>query len=139
MPALMLNKYDGTYPILGKKSVMAADMQTASKFLFEQNASDPILLQRVEENVGVALPPGDVTFVTTILDEAAVTAGCQSFPSGHTLPAGSSQIFTAVAVDGWGFVGWYHGTTLLSADAEALLAIPTSTAIVTIEARFEAI
>jgi hypothetical protein len=133
----MLNKYDGTFsPGSEKHSVVAASMEIAARVLAASQARDPVILQCVQEGIEVEVPAINVTFRTTVMPDTAELAGCVATPSMYVLPAGTTQIFTASPVTGWQFDHWDINGQTGSDEEVALLTIPSSTAIVEIQAVF---
>jgi hypothetical protein len=133
-----LNQYDGTFPVLGKQTVVAESLETAARVLNLQFSEDPVLIQRVKEGISVELPTTQTQFVTVVTPEEAQLAGNKSYPTAYTLTSGSKQIFTAEAVTGWHFVEWTINGSAVSSEPEALLTIPETVGILQIQAVFEA-
>ena len=85
------------------------------------------------------LPTQYVTFNSEAWDPTGTSAAtCSVTPGTYTVTAGTEQIFTAKAGEGWRFSKWQ----INGADAEggevAMLTIPTSeTGLVTVRAVFE--
>jgi hypothetical protein len=134
--SVTLNQYDGTFAVLGKKSVVALDMETAARVLNASYSEDPLLIQRVKEDIQVETPPTQVQFVTVVEDEAAALAGCTAVPEAFTVQAGTKQIFTATPVTGYHFVDWEILGSSVSSEAVALLTIPESSTVLQIVANF---
>lgn len=127
MPNTSYNQYNGTYESsVSVQSVIATDMQSAAKVLnANNNGLDPVLLQRVKENVQIEIP-SDVMFTTVVSPAEAATAGCSATPETYTLAAGTQQIFTAKEVEGWTFNKWQiNGTDVENSTAVMLLTIPS--------------
>jgi hypothetical protein len=133
----MLNKYDGTFsPGSEKHSVVAASMEIAARVLNQLQDRDPVILQCVQEGIAVEVPAINVTFRTSVMPDTAAIAGCSATPSEYVLPAGTTQIFTASPVTGWTFDHWEIEGADSGSDEVALLTIPSSTTIVSIQAIF---
>lgn len=141
--AQSLNQYIGTDSLGVATTIVAPDMTTACKVYFEDGNEDPVTMQCTKQGIKCVLPEQFVTFTTVVTDPTgASTAACSATPKAYTLLAGSTQIFTATAGEGWDFVKW----TIDGVDVEgdegtkpvALLTIPASPSPVVFEAHFQA-
>lgn len=141
-----LNQYIGTDSLGNQTTIVAEDMTTACEVYHDQEDADPILMQCTKQNIKCVLPTQYVTFNTVVKDSTggntAATAGCTATPVNYTLAAGTTQIFTATAVEGWTFTKWRIDGVDVEGDegtkAVALLTIPAAPTQITIEAVFTA-
>ena len=142
-----LNQYIGTDAVGNQTTIVAEDMTTACEVYAEQESKDPVLMQCTKQNIKCVLPTQYVTFNTVVKDSAgedtAATAGCTATPLTYTLAAGTEQIFTATAAEGWSFTKWQiNGTDVTGEEgtkAVAMLTIPASPTPVEIRAVFSAL
>ena len=106
----LLNIYSGTDATGNSTTVVAEDMRTAADIYKQTNDADPIILQRTKANVQCALPDVYVTFVAkcyNITTSSIMTnSTCKVAPGTYTVLAGTQQIFTAIAGEGFEFVKW---------------------------------
>ena len=106
----LLNIYSGTDATGNATVVVAEDMKTAADIYHQTNDADPIILQRTKAGVQCALPDVYVTFTAkcyNITTSSAMTgSSCRVAPGTYTVLAGTQQIFTAFAGDGFEFVKW---------------------------------
>ena len=141
MSTKLLNSYEATYEGGAKAVCNSQTMEEAAKILSEE--TEPSILQKVAAGIRVAVPDPALAFKTEVTGEGCYDAGCRSYPSaGGIVKAGDTVFLSAVAVDGYNFLGWYQGETLLSEDAEAAVVVASSSAVpavITYEARFEQI
>lgn len=142
MSVKMLNSYKATYVGGATALCNAQTMEEAAKILSEEN-QEPSVLQKTGSGIRVSVPDPALAFTTVVGDATAYTAGCRSYPEhGGQVKAGDTVFLTAVAAEGYNFVGWYQGTTKLSEDAEAAVVVESASpvpAVIEYEARFEAI
>jgi hypothetical protein len=140
MATKLLNSYEATYEGGAKAVCNAQTMEEAAKALSDE--TEPSILQKVAAGIHVLVPDPALAFKTAVAD-AMYTAGNRAYPvNGGIVKAGDTVFLSAVAVDGYRFIGWYQGETKLSEDAEAAVVVAsTSTvpAVITYEARFEQI
>lgn len=140
MATKLLNSYEATYEGGAKAVCNAQTMEEAAKALSDE--TEPSILQKVAAGIRVLVPDPALAFKTAVAD-AMYTAGNRAYPAnGGIVKAGDTVFLSAVAVDGYRFIGWYQGETKLSEDAEAAVVVAsTSTvpAVITYEARFEQI
>lgn len=140
--AQTLNIYNGTDATGNSTTIVAEDMATAATVYKRQNEADPIILQRTKAGVSCVLPEYYVTFKAEAYDQTtgAVTTACAVTPAAYYLLAGSKQVFTATAGEGYQFVKWQiDGADVADAtEPVAMLTIPESaTANCTIRAVFK--
>lgn len=106
----LLNIYSGTDATGNSSVIVAEDMKTAADIYHQTNDADPIILQRTKANVQCALPDVYVTFVAkcyNITTSSIMNGGsCKVAPGTFTVLAGTQQIFTAMAGEGFEFVKW---------------------------------
>ena len=144
--AQTLNIYAGTDATGNSTTIVAEDMATAATVYKKQNEADPIILQRTKAGVSCVLPDYYVTFTAEAYDQttSAVITACSVTPKTYTLVAGTKQLFTAVAGDGYEFVKWQidgedvvdtDGNTVT--DSVALLTIPETATTATIRGVFK--
>lgn len=140
--AQTLNQYIGTDNLGNQTTIVAEDMTTACAVYAEQESADPIIMQCTKQNIKCVLPTTFTTFNTVVKDKSAATAGCTATPLNYTLPAGTKQIFTATAAEGWKFDKWTIDGQDVSDEegtkAVAYLTIPASPTTIEIEAVFVA-
>jgi hypothetical protein len=127
-----LNQYTGTDPQGNGITIVAADMETACKVYKSQQESDPVQMQRTKQNIMCVLPENIVTFTAEAYAASGVATGCSVVPGTYTLIAGSKQIFTATAGEGFEFLKWQidgvdvtDDSGAVIADAVAILTIPS--------------
>lgn len=140
MATKLLNSYEATYESGAKAMCNAQTMEEAAAILTD-NAQEPSVLQKTAAGIRVAVPDPALAFTTEVVDDAAYTAGCRSYPAnGGQVKAGDTVFLSAVPAEGYNFTGWYQGTTLLSSDAEAAVVVESTSAVpavITYEAHFE--
>jgi hypothetical protein len=138
MSTKLLNSYEATYAGGAKAVCNSQTMEEAAKLLSEE--TEPSILQKVAEGIRVSVPDPALAFKTSVAD-AMYTAGNRAYPAnGGIVKAGDTVFLSAVAVDGYNFIGWYQGETKLSEDAEAAVVVASTSAVpavITYEARFE--
>lgn len=141
--AQTLNQYVGTNKVGAPVTIVAADMTSACQVYAAQESEDPVTMQCTKQNIKCVLPDIYVSFTTEVYDTTgvAVTAGCKATPGAYTLLAGSTQLFTAIPVEGWAFDHWeIDGTEVTGDEATketAMLTIPASPAPIKIRAVFK--
>ena len=142
MAIKLLNSYQATYEGGATALCNALTMEEAAKILTEAS-QEPSVLQKTGAGIRVSVPDPAIAFTTSVEDEAAYTAGCRSYPvNGGQVKTGDTVFLSAVAAEGYNFVGWYQGATKLSDDAEAAVVVESTSpvpAIIVYEAHFEAI
>lgn len=104
----LLNIYSGTDATGNATTIVAEDMETAAHIYKQTNDIDPIILQRTKSNVQCALPDVYVTFTAEAYNQTTSTVdkACKVTPATYTVLAGTQQIFTAIAADGYEFMKW---------------------------------
>jgi hypothetical protein len=141
MSTKLLNGYEATYAGGAKAKCNAQTMEEAAKILSDE--TEPSILQKVAAGIRVSVPDPALAFTTSVENEAAYTAGCRAYPKhGGQVKAGDTVFLSAVAAEGYSFVGWYQGATKLSDDAETAVVVESASpvpAIIVYEAHFEAI
>lgn len=140
--AQTLNQYIGTDKLGNQTTIVAADMTTACQVYYAQETDDPVTMQCTKQNIKCVLPEIFVSFTTEVFDTTgASAASCTATPGAYTLLAGTKQIFTATAGEGWAFEKWQiDGEDVGSEEGTkevALLTIPSSAAPVKIRACFK--
>lgn len=142
MATKLLNSYEATYEGGAKAMCNAQTMEEAAAILTD-NVQEPSVLQKTGVGIRVAVPDPALAFTTKVVDDAAYTAGCRSYPeNGGQVKAGDTVFLSAVPAEGYNFAGWYQGTTLLSSETEAAVVVESASAVpavITYEARFEVI
>ena len=121
----LLNIYSGTDATGNATTIVAEDMTTAASIYKSTNDVDPIILQRTKANVQCALPDVYVTFVAEAYNTttSSVDKACKVTPGTYTVLAGTQQIFTAIAADGYEFVKWQiDGVDVLDGSGEIVSA-----------------
>lgn len=141
--AQTLNQYVGTDKLGNHTTLVAADMTTACQVYYEQESDDPVTMQCTKQNIKCVLPEIFVSFTTEVFDETGASAtSCTATPGAYTLLAGTKQIFTATAGEGWVFEKWQIDGVDVEGDegtkAVALLTIPSSPSPIKIRACFKA-
>lgn len=138
-----LNQYNGTDPQGNVVTIVASDMETACKVYKGQQESDPVQMQRVKQNIMCVLPENIVTFTAEAYATSGIATGCSVIPGTFTIIAGSKQIFTATAGDGFEFTKWtINGVDvvddegILVTDPVAILTIPSGNNTCSIKAVF---
>ena len=120
-----LNQYKASYPDATDMSVAAGSMEDALVALKEAKDMEPSMLQKTVTGIAVAIP---------------APAGCKATPyTIDSVENGDKVWFTAIAVDGFTFSGWYLGEELKSSDEsyEATIAYAgTTPTTLKYEARF---
>lgn len=136
--AQTLNQYVGTDAQGNGVTIVAPDMETACNVYNTQESSDPTIMQCTKRGVKCVLPEQYVTFNSEAYDPTGTSsATCSVSPATYTVKAGTQQIFTAKAGEGWQFSKWQINGVDVDGDDVAMLTIPTSdTGLVTIRAVF---
>lgn len=140
--AQTLNQYIGTDSLGNQTTIVAADMTTACQVYYDQESADPVTMQCTKQNIKCVLPDVFVSFTTEVYDPTgASAASCTATPGAYTLVAGTKQIFTATAGEGWAFEKWQIDGEDVEGDEGtkevALLTIPSSASPVRIRAVFK--
>lgn len=140
--AQTLNQYVGTDKLGNQTTLVAADMTTACQVYHDQESDDPVTMQCTKQNIKCVLPEIFVSFTTEVYDSTGASkASCTATPGAYTLLAGSKQIFTATAGEGWVFEKWQiDGVDVEGEEGTkdvALLTIPSSSSPIVIKACFK--
>lgn len=104
----LLNIYSCTDATANAETIIAEDMATAAQIYKQTNDIDPIIIQRKKAGVQCVLPDFYVTFTAEAwnITTSTVDKACKVTPGTYTVLAGTQQIFTALAADGYEFVKW---------------------------------
>lgn len=139
--AQTLNQYSGTDAQGNSVTIVAPDMETACNVYNTQESADPMIMQCTKRGVKCVLPDTYVTFRAEVYDTTGASAAtCSVTPGTYTVKAGTQQIFTATAGEGWVFSKWRINGEEAEGGAVAMLTIPASdTGIVTVQAVFTTI
>ena len=135
-----LNQYKASYPDATDMSVAAGSMEDALVALKEAKDMEPSMLQKTVTGIAVAIPAPAIAIETFVTGTGAADAGCKATPYAIvSVKNGDKVWFTAIAVDGFTFSGWYLGDELKSSDEsyEATIAYAgTTPTTLKYEARF---
>lgn len=135
-----LNQYKASYPDATDMSVAAGSMEDALVALKEAKDMEPSMLQKTVTGIAVAIPAPAIAIETFVTGTGAAAAGCKATPYAiDSVENGDKVWFTAIAVDGFTFSGWYLGDELKSSDEsyEATIAYAgTTPTTLKYEARF---
>ena len=138
-----LNRYKASFPDSTDMSVAAEDMQGALVALAEAKTVEPSIIQKTVTGIAVAIPAPAIAIKTTVAGSGASAAGCKATPyTIDSVENGDKVWFTAIAVEGFTFSGWYLGDELKSSDEsyEATISYAGSTpTTLEYEARFTVI
>ena len=136
--AQTLNQYVGTDAQGNGVTIVAPDMETACNVYNTQESADPTIMQCTKRGVKCVLPDMYVTFNAEAYDPTGVAAAtCSVTPGTYTVKAGTTQIFTAKAGEGWVFSKWQINGVDTEGEEVAMLTIPASdTGLVTVRAVF---
>ena len=136
--AQTLNQYVGTDAQGNGVTIVAPDMESACNVYNTQERTDPTIMQCTKRGVKCVLPDQYVTFNAEAYDPTGTaSATCSVTPGTYTVTAGTKQIFTAKAGEGWTFSKWQINGEDVDGDAVAMLTIPTSeTGLVTVRGIF---
>ena len=137
--AQTLNQYVGTDAQGNGVTIVAPDMETACNVYNTQESTDPTIMQCTKRGVKCVLPTQYVTFNSEAWDSTGTSAAtCSVTPGTYTVTAGTEQIFTAKAGEGWRFSKWLINGVDAEGGEVAMLTLPTSeTGLVTVRAVFE--
>ena len=112
-----LNQYKASYPDATDMSVAAGSMEDALVALKEAKDMEPSMLQKTVTGIAVAIPAPAIAIETFVTGTGAAAAGCKATPyTIDSVENGDKVWFTAIAVDGFTFSGWYLGEELKSSD-----------------------
>jgi hypothetical protein len=142
--AQTLNQYIGTDAQGNATTIVAPSMTEACQVYYDQETSDPIVMQCTKQNIKCVLPEILVSFTTEVYDPTGSSStACSATPRAYTLAAGTQQVFTAIPGEGWEFVKWQIDGVDVEGEegtkATALLTIPASTSPVVFRAVFQAV
>lgn len=104
----VLNIYSCTDATANAETIVAEDMATAATIYRQTKDVDPIIIQRTKAGVQCVLPDFYVTFTAEAWNTTTsqVDKACKVTPGTYTVLAGTQQIFTAIAAEGYEFVKW---------------------------------
>lgn len=112
-----LNQYKASYADSTDMSVAAETLADAIVALAEAKADEPSLIQRTVTNIKVAIPAPAIAIKTVVTGTGASSAGCKATPYNiGSVENGDKVWFTAIAVEGFTFSGWYLNNELQSSD-----------------------
>ena len=135
-----LNQYKAAFPDSTELSVAAGTMADALVALAEAHTGEPSLIQKTVTGISVAIPAPAIAIKTTVTGTGASAAGCKATPyTIGSVENGDKVWFTAIAVEGFTFSGWYLGDELQSTEEsyEATIAYAgTTPTTLEYEARF---
>lgn len=136
-----LNNYKAVFDGGGTQYCVAETIKEAAELFTEDQQQEPVLMQRTGTGVKVIVPEPELAFVTKV-GETEHTAGCRAYPSGGNVVRGQKLFLSAVAADGYNFVGWFQDgvAEALSTEPEAEIAVSSDSkvpATITYEARFQ--
>ena len=135
-----LNQYKASYADSTELSVAASSLADAIVALAEAKPGEPSLIQKTVTGIAVAIPAPAIAIKTTVTGSGASSAGCKATPyTISSVENGDKVWFTAIAVDGFEFEGWYLDDVLQSTDEsyEATIAYSgTTPTTLEYEARF---
>ncbi len=142
--AQTLNQYIGTDAQGNATTIVAPSMTEACQVYYDQETDDPVVMQCTKQNIKCVLPEILVSFSTEVWDTTGSSdTSCSATPRAYTLTAGTQQVFTAIAGEGWEFEKWQIDGVDVDGEegtkATALLTIPSSTAPVVFRAVFKAV
>lgn len=142
MSIKLLNSYQATYEGGATAMCNAQTMEEAAKVLTD-GTLEPSIVQKTGAGIRVQVPDPALAFTTKVVDDAAYTAGCRSYPeNGGQVKAGDTVFLSAVPAEGYTFAGWYQGATKLSDDSEAAIVVESASpvpAVIVYEAHFDTI
>lgn len=135
-----LNQYKASYADSTDLTVAASNLEDAIVALAEAKQGEPSLIQRTVTGIAVSIPAPAIAIKTTVTGTGASAAGCKATPyTINSVENGDKVWFTAIAVEGFTFSGWYLNEELLSSDEsyEATIAYAgTTPTTLEYEARF---
>lgn len=121
-----LNQYVGTDPQGNKTTIVADTMEIACNVYKVQQLDDPVTMQCTKKNIMCVLPENIVTFTAEAFYAAGPATGCSVVPGTYTIVAGSKQIFTATAGDGFKFTKWQINDVDVTDEDGSLVADPVT-------------
>ena len=112
-----LNQYKASYADSTDMSVAASSLADAIVALAEAKPEEPSLIQKTVTGIKVAIPAPAIAIKTIVTGSGAVSSGCKATPYNiASVENGDKVWFTAIAVDGFSFSGWYLGDELQSTE-----------------------
>lgn len=112
-----LNQYKASYADSTELTVAAETLADAIVALGEAKSDEPSLIQRTVSGIKVAIPAPAIAIKTTVTGSGAVSAGCKATPYNISAVENGDKVwFTAIAVEGFTFEGWYLNNELQSAE-----------------------
>jgi hypothetical protein len=112
-----LNQYKASYADSTELTVASASLADAVVALEEAKPGEPSLIQKTVTGIKVLIPAPAIAIKTTVTGSGAVSAGCKATPYNiSSVENGDKVWFTAIAVDGFSFSGWYLNDELQSTD-----------------------
>lgn len=112
-----LNQYKASYPDSTDMTVAASTISDAIVALAEAKPGEPSLIQKTVTGIAVAIPAPAIAIKTTVTGSGASAAGCKATPyTIGSVENGDKVWFTAIAVEGFTFSGWYLNDELQSTD-----------------------
>lgn len=112
-----LNQYKASYPDSTDMTVAASTISDAIIALAEAKPGEPSLIQKTVTGIAVAIPAPAIAIKTIVTGSGASAAGCKATPyTIDSVENGDKVWFTAIAVEGFTFSGWYLNEELQSTD-----------------------
>ena len=135
-----LNQYKASYPDSTDMTVAASTISDAIVALAEAKPGEPSLIQKIVTGIAVAIPAPAIAIRTFVTGTGAEASGCKATPyTIDSVENGDKVWFTAIAVEGFDFSGWYLDNELQSTEEsyEATIAYAgTTPTTLEYEARF---
>ena len=135
-----LNQYKASYADSTDLTVAASTIADAIVALAEAKPGEPSLIQKTVTGIAVAIPAPAIAIRTFVTGTGAEASGCKATPYNiSSVENGDKVWFTAIAVEGYTFAGWYLNEELQSTDEsyEATISYAgTTPTILEYEARF---
>lgn len=112
-----LNQYKASYPDSTDMTVAASTISDAIVALAEAKPGEPSLIQKTVTGITVAIPAPAIAIRTFVTGTGAEASGCKATPyTIDSVENGDKVWFTAIAVEGYTFSGWYLNDELQSTD-----------------------
>ena len=112
-----LNQYKAVYADSTELTVASESLADAVVALEEAKPGEPSLIQKTVTGIKVLIPAPAIAIKTSVTGAGAVSSGCKATPYNiSSVENGDKVWFTAIAVDGFSFSGWYLNDELLSTD-----------------------
>lgn len=135
-----LNQYKASYADSTDLTVAAETIADAIIALAEAKQGEPSLIQKTVTGIKVAIPAPAIAIKTIVTGTGASSSGCKATPYNiSSVENGDKVWFTAIAVEGYTFSGWYLNDELQSTEEsyEATIAYAgTTPTTLEYEARF---